>query len=228
MSSSHARLAKTALAIAAAACAAQSATAAIYNPTASFSITNGNPNGVWTYGYSESLDLAAFSTTFTPMTFTYGPDGFGFGWAGHEIVGPSIGLNTSTITQYGVLPGMLTQHPGPIHQPSLLRFTAPESVTADIVGEYFAGDIGAMQVAVLINGTAVWTATDAGVFNESTTLQAGDTIDFAVYGNYGFGNTPLALTITTVPTAVPEPSASVALAGLGALGLAATQRRRRA
>ncbi len=203
------------------------AAAVVYDPTVEFSITNGNPNGVWTYGHAENLTLTDFSANFAAMTFTYGPDGFGIGWAGQEIVGPSIGLNTSTIVQYGVQPGMLTQHPGPLHQPSLLRFTAPEASTADIVGEYFAGDDGAMLLAVLIKGTAVWTATNAGAFDLDATLQAGDTIDFAVYGGYGFGNTPLALTITTVPTPVPEPASSSALAGLALLGLATTRRRRR-
>ncbi len=35
--------------------------ATVYNPTTDFSITNGNPNGVWTYG-SMPADLSTFHT----------------------------------------------------------------------------------------------------------------------------------------------------------------------
>lgn len=199
--------------------------AAVYDPTSDFSITNGNPNGVWSYGYSNDLDLAHFSANFTAMTQVFGPDSFGIGWSAVAGDGPSIAVNTSGTIQYDVLPGMLTQHPGPSHQASLLRFTAPESVTAGIVGQYLAGDDGTMLVAVLVNGTAVWTASDGGSFDLSASLFAGDTVDFAVYGGYGFGNTPLALTITTL-SSIPEPASFAALAGLATLGLAATRRRR--
>lgn len=198
--------------------------AAVYDPTAELSITNGNPNGVWSYGYSEDLDIADFSANFTLMGESFS-NTFGTGWS-KDSNGPTVAVNTSGTTQYLVPPGMLTQHPGPLFQPSLLRFTAPESANANIAGEYFAGDDGIMALAVLVNGSAVWTSTNAGTFNFNTTLSAGGTVDFAVFGGYGFGNTPLALSITTA--AVPEPASSAALAGVVLLGLAATRRRRRA
>lgn len=200
------------------------ASAAVYNPTTEFSITNGNPNGVWSYGYSDDPDLADLSANFTPMPDATGPNFFGIAWSAFG--DRHVALNTSSATQFGVPPGMLTQHPGPLNQASLLRFTAPEAATADIVGEYLAGDPGAMLLAVLVNGTAVWTATDAGSFDLDATLTAGSTVDFAVYGGYVAGNTPLAVTITTTPTAVPEPSSFAAFAGLATLGLAAIRRRR--
>jgi PEP-CTERM motif len=200
------------------------ANAAVYDPTAGFSILNGNPNGVWSYGYSEDLDLADFSANFTQMSQAFGPDGFGISW-GRDVSGPFVSLNTSGTTQYAVPPGMLTQHPGPSLQASLLRFTAPESADINVAGTYFAGDSGNMLLAILVNGTSVWTGNDSGSFNFNSNLLAGGTIDFAVYGGYGFGNTPLALTITTSP--VPEPSTSAVLAGAALFGLAATRRRRR-
>ena len=200
--------------------------AATYDPTAEFSITNGNPNGVWSYGYSTDLDLADFSANFTPMPDAVGPNSFGIGWMAFG--DRHVSLNTSGITQFGIPDGMITQHPGPAGDASILRFTAPEAATADIVGQYLAGDSGTMLLAILVNGTSVWTATDAGTFDLDATLSGGDTVDFAVYGSFVAGNTPLALTIITVPTPVPEPSSSATLAGLALLVLASTQRRRRA
>lgn len=199
-------------------------TAAVYNPTPDISITQGNPNGVWTYGYSEDPDLADFGASFATMAHSF-DNTFGIGWSAVPGDGPSIAINTSGTIQFDVPPGMLTQHPGPALQAAILRFTAPESAGADIVGEYFAGDDGAILLAILVNGAAIWTATDAGTFDLDATLQAGDTVDFAVYGGYLFGNTPLALTITTAP--IPEPARFAGLAGLAALVLATTRRRHR-
>jgi Flp pilus assembly protein TadG len=65
----------------------------------------------------------------------------------------------------------------------------------------------------------VWNAVDSGAFNLATTVVPGDTIDFAVYGGYRAGNTPLDVTISVVP----EP-ATLLLLGLG--GLAVIRKRR--
>ena len=32
--------------------------ATVYNPTTDFSITNGNPNGVWTYGQGKRIKIS--------------------------------------------------------------------------------------------------------------------------------------------------------------------------
>jgi len=87
--------------------------------------------------------------------------------------------------------------------------------------QFLSGDIGTMQVAVFKDGTMLWNASDAGVFDLNTTLVAGDTLDFDVYGGYGYGNTGLELAITTVP----EPSSMACLLAGGFLLLARRVRR---
>ena len=201
-------------------CSAQSATAQIvWNPTTDFSTINGNPNGVWTYGWMNT----AF-TTFTPYASSTANS-----WRGN-IGGdgtPVIWLNTSGSTSYGVPNGNLSIHPGPGTEPSILRWTAPTgtSGTAHVVGQFLAGDSGTMLVAVRFNGGTVWSATDAGAFDFNQLFVAGDQMDFAVYGGYSYGNTPLVMSITA---AIPEPAFFSILAGSLALGLAYKRRRRSA
>jgi hypothetical protein len=48
-----------------------------------------------------------------------------------------------------------------------------------------------MTVAVRHNNQESWKATDAGKFNLSLKVATGETIDFVVYGGYGYGNTPV-------------------------------------
>lgn len=200
-------------------CATNSSPAqVVWNPTSAFSTTNGNPNGVWTYGWMDT----AF-TTFAPYASTSAN-----GWLGNlgGDGSPVIWLNTGGSTSYGNPPGDLALHPGPGFQPSILRWTAPagSSGTAQIVGRFLAGDGGVMAVAIRFNGSSVWSATDAGSFDFNQLFTAGDQLDFAVYGGYNFGTTPLELTITG--PAIPEPAASAGLLGFAALGLVAFRRRR--
>jgi hypothetical protein len=178
----------------------------IWDPTAEFSITNGNPNGVWTYGW---MDLG-FST-FTPYT-THGTNNW-YGWGGDQT--PTVWLNDTGTTAYGVPPGDLSIHPGNGTEPSVLRWTAPATYDGPVQvnGQFLAGDGGIMQVAVRLNGTVLWNAVDAGAFNLNVTVHPSDTLDFAVFGGYAYGNTPLQLNLV----GIPEPSAFALLA----LGLAA-------
>ncbi len=185
-----------------------------YNATTEFSITNGNPNGVWTYGWMDS----GF-TTFTPYTDTvigafkqwYVP-----GHSGDYT--PNVGYNYTAGVEYGVLPGQITLHPGPNGEVTVLRFMAPSTDQYSIVGQFFAGDVGIMQVGVREGSTWLWQAQDYGVFSLSENLSAGQTVDFVVYGGYGYGNTPLELTIATRGAAVPEPATALLLvAGLAGL-----------
>lgn len=48
-----------------------------------------------------------------------------------------------------------------------------------------------MRVAVRFNGGPVWSAIDAGAFTFATNIVPGDVIDFAVYGGFGGGATPV-------------------------------------
>jgi hypothetical protein len=184
----------------------------VWDPTAQFSTTNGNPNGVWTYGWMDN----GFGT-FTPYT-THGTNNW-YGWGGDQT--PAVWLNTGS-SAYGVPAGYLSLHPGNGNEPSILRWTAPTgySGTTTLSGQFLAGDGGTMQIAIFKNAkteaNTLWTATDAGAFNFNVNIVGGDTLNFAVFGGYYYGNTPLQMTIT----GVPEPT-TLAMLGLGGALLAA-------
>ena len=190
--------------------------ATVWNPTNEFSITNGNPNGVWSYGYmlfSGSDDGVVFSdfTLLPYCTTTY--YGRFWGMDGGDI--PSIWSNDTTDTAENVAPGQLALHPGWGSQAVVLRWTAPDSIadTISIVGEFFAGNDGQMLVGVLVNGELVWSGTDCGTFDLSKSISTGDTVDFVVYADdISSGATPIEVNITEIP----EP-ATIALLCLGVL-----------
>jgi hypothetical protein len=203
--------------------AAQSASAqVVWNPTTDFSTTNGNPNGVWTYGW--------MNTAFTTFTLYTSPiANYWLGGLGGDGT-PAVWLNTSSSSPYGVPPGDISLHPGPGTEPSILRWTAPagSSGTAHVAGQFLSGDGGVMQVAVRFNGSTVWSATGVDSFDSfdfDQVFVAGDQLDFAVFGGYVSGNTPLEMSITS--SAIPEPSTYAVLFGLAAMGFAAYRRRRR-
>jgi hypothetical protein len=192
----------------------------VWDPTAEFSTSNGNPNGVWSYGYT-AVGFGAL-TAFTSHTTNswYGP---------YSDSSPVIWLNTTTSTSYSVPPGYLSLHPGQATEPVILRWTAPSSYSGStqIAGQFLAGDIGSMQLAIIHNrGTTdlgtLWSGTDAGSFNLHVDILAGDILNFAVFGGYSYGNTPLQMTIT----GVPEPS-TYALLAIGACAMVVRRFRRR-
>lgn len=199
---------------------AAGAGATTWNPTADFSVEHGNPNGVWSYGWENTVHQS-----FTLFTRTWGTDSSNpqwGGWAGDRT--PCIWLNTDAPVA-GVPTGSLSIHPGPGNEPSVLRWTAPAGVngTASVEGEFLAGDGGWMTVGIFVNGstTPVWDCGNAGAFDLDIPVHPGDTIDFAVYGGYYSGNTPIALEIT-----VPDGGSSLLLLG-GAWAMALAARRRR-
>jgi len=187
-----------------------------------FSVTNGNPNGVWSYGWMNG-------SSFQPYTIS-STSGIGSQYWLGNIGGdgtPMVWKNNDPNGAYGVAQGQLSLHPGRSEQASIVRWTAPEdfSGTVEVAGQFYAGDGGSMKVAVVLDGnwtSLSWSATNAGQFDLTTSVSAGETIDFAVYGGYNYGNTPLDATITVVP----EPGTLTLLAA-GMVGLAALLRRKR-
>lgn len=181
--------------------ASAEATSVFHDATADFGVTNGNPNGVWSYGW-----MPTDFSTFTAYQHTYADSGsrqwYTAGMSGDR--SPSIWMNTTSSTGYGVAPGQLSLHPGPAQQPSVLRWTAPFEGSYDIVGQFFGGDGGTMQVGVRQGSSWLWQGTDAGVFELHRTVTAGTSIDFVVYGGYAYGNTPLALTISSPAVVIPS------------------------
>lgn len=166
-----------------------------WDMTAQFSNTHGNPNGPWSYGWYDT-SFTTF-TLFNPGVWCDSCPGWYTGPTGDWT--PNIVLNScGCFNQYVVPLGMVTLHPGPGTQPVAVRFTVPSGAAGALraTGQFFAGDGGWMQVAVRLNGSEVFHAGDAGVFDLPLTVAVGDAIEFTVYGGYGFGNTPLQVVIT--------------------------------
>ena len=183
------------------------ATPVTYDATADFSITNGNPNGTWSYGY-ETSGGSAFIPFTDPFTNQYGPN-YGGVWK-----------NTSGSTAFGVAPGQISLHAGPPGQPCILRWTAPVGISSmvSIDGQFFAGDLGTMLVGIFLDNnwtTPLFQATDLGAFSFLQAVAPGTTIDFAVftYGSNSYGNTPVDARISGSLNAVPE----IDPAGLGSV-----------
>jgi hypothetical protein len=153
-----------------------------FNATSDFSFSD-NPNGVWSYGWMP-VGFGALTLDTVPA------------WCYASNTNPCIWKNTGTSTPNGVPPGWVSLHPGPSTQPSVLRFTAPYSGNIAINGQFLAGDVGTMQTDVRVRGIEVWQQADAGSFNLTSNVTAGDTVDFAVFGGYGSGNTPLDATVS--------------------------------
>lgn len=187
---------------------ASQAAAAVFDLSKDYSITNGNPNGVWTYG-----SLGGSPETFTLLN---SPGGVGevIQWLldGHE---PVVGKNPTDHTVWPTPAHTVWLHPGNAGDAAVVRWIAPAAGTASIVGEFLAGASGVMDVAIRRNGNEIWHELDAGAFGFDENVVVGDIFDFTVYtgpNNYWSGTTPLDLAITLIP----EPS-TLGLLALGAL-----------
>ncbi|MGA2033326.1 MAG: protein kinase [Thermoguttaceae bacterium] len=171
---------------------------AVWDVSNNFSIAKGNPNGTWTYGM-------VYKSAFVPYTKKT-DDGQNRLWLGH-LAGdgaPELGIKYGPPAN-GAQSGQFFLHPGPDGEASVARWTAPAGFdsTVQVQGQFLPGDYGIMQVGIFVNGTPqvttpYWTSSDSGTFSFSVPVSAGNTIDFAVYGGYVGGVTPLEATIASV------------------------------
>ena len=167
--------------------AAQVQAQIVFDATADFSITNGNPNGAWFYGWMPT-DFSVFNLH---SNATANINGRSPGWDSVASVWKNLGGEV-----YEVPTGWLSLHPGPGEEPSVVRWTSPSFGLAHIQGRFLPGDIhGFMLVAVRQGGQTLWRASDSGAFELLANVVGGDTVDFVVYGGYAHGNTPLEATV---------------------------------
>ena len=201
--------------------ATQTMAVVVYDLQDDFSISNGNPNGVWTYGEYTTNSLTA-TTTFQAYTSS-GSDLAGMQHWDTGATDPNIAYNQtgSTVNAFNATFDPEAVVFGPASGPSVARFTAPVTgeYTLDLYFEGVQTINTAATGALNHNAANLFTSAPLGfgdTANYSTTLNltAGDTLD-AVVG-IGHKSTEVRFSASTA-AAVPEPS-SFALLGLCGLG----------
>lgn len=206
------------LALAAALCAAGAASAD-FNAAQDFSI-DANPNGVWRYGWTQSLG-GSFNDSTQPGIDAEG----GFWRNGHTNIGYNSTGQTVVGSSYELPVGQLHLHPGQGGEVSVLRFVTPAAGQYTLSASFIGLDRAptTTDVHVLLNSVSLFDGAVAAfksgpAYQTVLTLQAGDLVDFAV----GFGNNGNYISDTTGLTAqiaaVPEPETwALMAAGAGLL-----------
>lgn len=166
-----------------------------YDAASAFSITNGNPNGVWGYGYRSTLgaEYVAYDRAQKPI-FGAWTSVDGSSWNRSEGTNPSVFHNDSdadwSYSSVDLFAGELALHPGASGQYSIVRFTAPTTGSYYLDSEFAGRDrsIGTTtDVHVLVNGSSVFDESINGYlasrsFAGQVNLVSGQTVDFAVGG----------------------------------------------
>jgi hypothetical protein len=206
--------------------AAPPVAATTWDVTTDFPGTTNNPNGDWSYGW-ESYTYPTPGLNFTAF------DSFGYNPAynnspGWEMTSADRGSVWKNLYGYvfGAQLGEFSLSVGP-GVCEVVRWTSPIAGTVTIQGTFGAGDTGAESYYIAKDSSATWVwsklnTLEKGTFSLTETVAVGTTIDFIVGETNLFGNTPLAVTINTVP--IPGP---FLLLGSGLLGLAGWRRFRK-
>ncbi len=202
-----------------------------YNARQDFSEVD-NPNGVWSYGYSYTLggSMEVYPDYLTDYTgeSTWRDDNLN---DTHDI--PNISERDVTFWGFTLGPDDLIIHPGPDSEYSIIRWTAPDDGTVDVEAGFAGIHFGNTEVFVYHNADMLYDAALYGYavatpFNDNLSVNAGDTIDFAVgmVVNAGAASTSCSAIIEFAPEtpAVPEPSTFIVWSLLSICALAFRRR----
>lgn len=170
----------------------------VYSAADQFSVAK-NPNGPWSYGYTEGLGGPI--TLLTVHCTSCATGGLFDGW-----FGPYFGIFPLVDTTQGSrLIDTLLLHPALPNFYSVVRWTAPATGRFDLLGLFLGLDNGGTDVHVLKNGISVFdgqirAAFDTSIFDRHVYVVNGDTIDFAAGigpdGSMNNDSTGLKATIT--------------------------------
>ena len=214
---------------------------------ATFDVVTGYDTAPYTYGFGTGgTNFALFSTNgpgcFGQPNFTCHRNG------GIPAIGKNVGPNTINFQSVTLPNDVVYMAPGDSDvEDAILRFTAAAADTYTLNGNFIRldstptdglGQDGVRASIFKVSGatyTSLYSNVLVGTLNSSigfsgltTTLAAGDRIDFVINRRTAFNsdNTGLRATITTnVPGAVPEPATwAMMLLGFGAVGSAMRRR----
>lgn len=180
-----------------------------YNAAAQFS-SSSNPNGAWSYGWSQSRGSA-----FKPDPLPFSLMGLN-GWTSKccEATEPDIYHNPTdaAINPTGTAPipaGALALRPGSDGQNAILRWTAPEDGHYAVKAVYSGLDSAPTdaQVSILLSAVQLFSSRVDGhgpasnkEFSGTVPMLAGDTLEFVVApednGSYSHDTTTLSVVIT--------------------------------
>jgi hypothetical protein len=202
--------------------------ATTYDAFNDFSITNGNPNGVWSYGWSTTLLL---SLNLYPNG-TVDPNG-NLSWndPNHISAGaPAVFANKTDQQPVSVPPMSAGFHPGENGEFSHYVWTAPTTGLFSLSALFSPFDSGGTDVHILDNGVSIFSGEvspgNPQSYTGNLSATVGDKIDFAVGvgtdGTYNFDTTGIDATIQSVP----EASTWIAALGAAAVMFVGYSRRR--
>jgi len=149
-----------------------------------------NPDGPWSYGTLDPT-YTIFTPAWTSQFQCESPAWLTTNYA-------QLWRNMCPGFVTGVAPGQLAMSPSPSGEPFVVRFVVPADLpgpSMTVHAVFLPGDSGTPLVAVRHDGQFNFLAPGAGEALVTFNPQAGDAIDFLVFGVASRGNTPVQLSV---------------------------------